>query len=90
MVVLLITRMVSVSSMIAAVSLPFFLWYGNVLGDYTIYITAFAALVALFVVIKHKTNIQRIIKGTESKLPLFAPKKEEEPEDQKAKEAKAS
>ena len=78
MVVLLITRMVSVSSMIAAVSLPFFLWYGNVLGDYTIYITAFAALVALFVVIKHKTNIQRIIKGTESKLPLFAPKKSQE------------
>ena len=78
LVVLLITRMVSVSSMTAAAALPFFLWYGNVLGDYTIYITVFAALIALFVIIKHKTNIQRIIKGTESKLPLFAPKKEEE------------
>lgn len=74
MIVLLATRMVSVSSMIAAVSLPFFLWYGKVLGDYTIYITIFAALVAAFVVFKHKSNIQRILKGTESKLPLFAPK----------------
>ena len=80
MVVLLITRMVSVSSMVAAVSLPFFLWYGNVLGDYTIYITVFASLIALFVVYKHKTNIQRIIKGTESKLPLFAPKRNQDNE----------
>ena len=78
LVVLLITRMVSVSSMTAATALPFFLWYGNVLGDYTIYITVFAALIALFVIYKHKSNILRIIKGTESKLPLFAPKTEKE------------
>jgi glycerol-3-phosphate acyltransferase PlsY len=78
LVVLLITRMVSVSSMTAATALPFFLWYGNVLGDYTIYITVFAAVIALFVIYKHKSNILRIIKGTESKLPLFAPKTEKE------------
>ncbi len=77
-VVLVITRMVSISSMLAAISLPFFLWYGNVLGDYTIYIVVFASLVAAFVVYKHKSNIQRILKGTESKLPLFTPKKEVE------------
>ena len=86
LVVLLITRMVSVSSMIAATSLPFFLWYGNVLGDYTIYITVFAALVAIFVIVKHKTNIQRILKGTESKLPLFAPKKEKQNSEQQSAE----
>lgn len=74
LIVLLITRMVSISSIIAATSLPFFLWYGNVLGEYTIYITVFGALVALFVIVKHKSNIQRILKGTESKLPLFATK----------------
>lgn len=76
LIVLVITRMVSVSSMLAAASLPFLMWYGNVLGSYTIYITVFSAIVAIFVIYKHKSNIQRIINGTESKLPWFSQKKE--------------
>ena len=75
-IVLVITRMVSVSSMLAAASLPFLMWYGNVLGSYTIYITVFSAIVAVFVIYKHKSNIQRIINGTESRLPWFSAKKE--------------
>ncbi len=74
LVVLFITRMVSISSILAAISLPFFLWYGNVLGVYCPYITGFAAVVALFVTYKHKSNIQRILKGTEAKLPFFKEK----------------
>ena len=77
-IVLVITRMVSVSSMLAAASLPFLMWYGNVLGSYTIYITVFSAIVAVFVIYKHKSNIQRIINGTESRLPWFSAKKEKE------------
>ena len=52
LIVLLITRMVSISSIIASISLPFYLWYGNVLGEYNIYITIFGAIVAIFVTIK--------------------------------------
>ena len=83
LIVLLITRMVSVSSMTAAAALPFFLWYGNVLGEYTIYITIFAAIIAIFVIFKHKTNIHRIINGTESKLPFFSKKKDIKTDEQK-------
>lgn len=74
LLVLLITRMVSVSSIVAATALPFYLWHGKVLGEYNLYITTFSAVIALFVIIKHKTNIQRLIKGTESKLPFFTKK----------------
>lgn len=77
LIVLLITRMVSISSIIASIALPFFLWYGRVLGEYNIYITVFGAIIAIFVTYKHKSNINRIINGTESKLPLFANKKVE-------------
>ena len=83
LIVLVITRMVSVSSMLAAASLPFLMWYGNVLGNYTIYITIFSAIVAIFVIYKHKSNIQRIINGTESKLPWFSQKKEKASQESK-------
>lgn len=83
LIVLVITRMVSVSSMLAAASLPFLMWYGNVLGSYTIYITVFSAIVAIFVIYKHKSNIQRIINGTESKLPWFSQKKEKASQESK-------
>ncbi len=76
MVVLLLCRMVSVSSIMAALSLPCFIWYNHELGVYNPYITGFAVAVALFVTYKHKSNISRIIKGTEAKLPLFSPKAE--------------
>lgn len=84
LIVLVITRMVSVSSMLAAASLPFLMWYGNVLGSYTIYITVFSAIVAIFVIYKHKSNIQRIINGTESKLPWLSQKKEKASQESKA------
>lgn len=83
---LLLTRMVSVSSIVAATALPFYLWQGEVLGEYNPYITGFSIIIALFVIIKHKTNIQRLIKGTESKLPFFAPK-DSSIESEKAKKA---
>ena len=71
MVVLFACRMVSVSSMTAAVSLPFFIWYNHELGDYNQYILGFSIFVAIFVIYKHKSNIQRLVKGEEAKLPFF-------------------
>lgn len=70
------TRMVSVSSVVAAASLPCFIGYYNELGSYNIYLTVFASLVAAFVIYKHKANILRVIKGEESKLSWFGKTKE--------------
>lgn len=70
MIALFASRMVSLSSILAAVALPVFVSSFNEMGHtYTPYLTGFAALVALFVIFKHKTNIQRIVKGEEAKLP---------------------
>lgn len=65
------TRYVSLASILAAVSLPVSSWF--------LYrspvVTGVAALIAAFVVIRHRTNIQRLLAGTESK---FAKKKPED------------
>ncbi len=69
MATLLISRMVSLSSVLAAGLLPVFIFQFNELGPvYNPYITGFAVFVATFVIFKHKTNLQRIIKGEEAKL----------------------
>lgn len=69
MITLLLSRMVSLSSILAAALLPVFVFLFKEPGpDYNLYLTAFAAIVAFFVIFKHKTNIQRILKGEESKL----------------------
>ncbi|MDD3001128.1 MAG: glycerol-3-phosphate 1-O-acyltransferase PlsY [Candidatus Riflebacteria bacterium] len=74
--VLFITRMVSVSSVLAAASLPCFIGYYKELGSYNIYLTVFASVVAAFVIYKHKTNIIRVLSGKESKLSWFGKAKE--------------
>jgi len=77
LLVLIASGMVSLGSIIAAASLPFFIFYFQELGIvYTPYLTAFAGLVAAFVVFKHKTNIQRILKGQESKIGDKKPTKD--------------
>ncbi len=66
--VFLLTRYVSLSSMIGAVSLPIFIYllYGNI--PYTV----FGGIIAILIIIRHKSNIERLINGTETK---FEPKK---------------
>lgn len=69
---LIISRMVSLSSIFAAGSLPLFVYYFKELGPvYNPYLTVFSAVVAVFVIYKHKTNVQRIFAGSESKLSWF-------------------
>jgi glycerol-3-phosphate acyltransferase PlsY len=65
------TRYVSLASILAAVSLPVSSWF---LYRSPI-ITGVAGLIAAFVVIRHRANIQRLLAGTESK---FAKKKPED------------
>lgn len=76
LVVLALTRYVSVASIAAAISLPLGVWCSNVIrhhSDKTLIIVA-AALGALGIY-KHKANIQRLCKGTEHR---FGKKKDSE------------
>lgn len=64
LVLVLLTRYVSLGSIVAAVCAPFFAWY---FAYPTAYIF-FAAFAGFFVVIKHRENIKRLLAGTESKI----------------------
>lgn len=57
------TRYVSVASIAAAVSLPFGTWFTT--GD--LKLTIVAAAMGSLAIYKHKTNIQRLMTGTESR-----------------------
>ena len=61
--------MVSLGSILGAAALPFFIFYFAELGPvYSPYLTGFSTVVAAFIIYKHKANIQRILKGEESRL----------------------
>lgn len=55
------TRYVSLASIIAAASLPLSAW----LRDRPAILVALAALIALFVIVRHRENIRRLANGTE-------------------------
>ena len=59
-----LTRYVSVGSIAASAALPFATWATT--RDWTL--TLVTATMAAFVIYKHKTNIQRLIKGTENRI----------------------
>ena len=61
------SRYVSLASLVAAVVLPVAAWF---LGRPPV-LVGFAALIAVFVLIRHRANIQRLIAGTENR---FTPK----------------
>jgi glycerol-3-phosphate acyltransferase PlsY len=61
---LFISKYVALSSIAAAVSLPLILKIFN----YPDTIVLFSVLIAVIVVIRHLSNIKRILKGTESKI----------------------
>jgi glycerol-3-phosphate acyltransferase PlsY len=69
MIVLYLTRFVSLSSILASLAFPvFILVIFNV--DNNAY-RVFAIAVALLVIITHQKNIGRLISGSESKVPIF-------------------
>lgn len=59
-----ITRYVSVGSMLAAVSIPVSFYFLKLSKPYII----FAVVVAVFAIYKHRSNIKRLISGTELKI----------------------
>jgi acyl phosphate:glycerol-3-phosphate acyltransferase len=66
-VVLAISRYVSVSSIVAAFSFPIFAWF-LVAGSRPPFFFVAGALVSLLIIVKHHTNIRRLIDGTEVRI----------------------
>lgn len=67
--VLLSTRIVSLSSMLAGVSFPLIL--NLVLGNTNPVLSSFSVIVAILLLITHRKNIKRLINREESKIKLF-------------------
>jgi glycerol-3-phosphate acyltransferase PlsY len=69
LLVLFLTRYVSLSSIIAGIALPIcVLWIWN---DDVVFYRVFAVLVACLIILTHQKNIIKILKGSESRVPIF-------------------
>ena len=66
LIIVLSTRYVSLGAMLACLSVPFAQYFLIGLGGYLEFITAL--LCALLVIVRHESNIRRLLKGQESKL----------------------
>jgi glycerol-3-phosphate acyltransferase PlsY len=69
LIVLYLTRFVSLSSILAGVSFMIFILF--IFNEKETLYRVFAVLVALMVVLTHQKNIGRILKGTESKVHIL-------------------
>ncbi len=68
-IVLYLTRYVSLSSILGAIMLPIsVLWIWN---EHEIMYRVFALLVAFMVILTHQKNIGRILRGVENRIPIF-------------------
>lgn len=69
LLVLFLTRYVSLSSILAGIALPVcVLWIWN--DDVAVY-RMFAVLVALMILFTHQKNIIKLLRGNESRVPIF-------------------
>ena len=68
-VTLITTRFVSLSSMLASVAFMVLILF--IFHEKETTYRLFAILVALMVIVTHQKNISRLLKGTESKVPMF-------------------
>jgi glycerol-3-phosphate acyltransferase PlsY len=69
LLVLYLTRYVSLSSILASIALPVFVL--AVFNEREHLYRIFAVAVALLVIFTHQKNIGRILKGNESKVPIL-------------------
>ena len=68
-IVFVLTRYVSLASICASFALPFSAWFTNE----SVSIIVITAALAVLAIYKHKTNIKRLLNGTESRLALKKP-----------------
>ncbi len=69
LIVLFLTRFVSLSSMLAGVAFAVFILF--IWNEKEPFYRVFAVAVALMVILTHQKNINRLLKGTESKVPIL-------------------
>jgi glycerol-3-phosphate acyltransferase PlsY len=69
LLVLYLTRFVSLSSILAGVAFAIFILY--IFDDHVTLYRAFSIIVAVLIILTHQKNINRLIKGTESKVPIL-------------------
>lgn len=69
LLVLFLTRFVSLSSILASVAFAIFILF--IFNEREPLYRVFAVAVALMVILTHQKNINRILKGTESKVPIL-------------------
>lgn len=69
LLVLYLTRFVSLSSILASVAFAVFILY--IFDAHETLYRAFAIAVALLVILTHQKNITRLLKGNESKVPIL-------------------
>lgn len=69
LLMLFLTRYVSLSSIIASIAFPILILY--IFNEPEVYYRIFAIAVALMVVLTHQKNIFRLLNGNENKVPLF-------------------
>ena len=75
--VFVLTRIISISSICAAAALPVIvgvLWSSRSNPDW-IYATVMVSIIALFIIFNHRSNISRLLAGTEKKLTIGGKKK---------------
>jgi glycerol-3-phosphate acyltransferase PlsY len=67
--VLYLTRFVSLSSILASIAFAVFILF--IFNEKEPLYRVFAVAVALMVIFTHQKNINRLLKGTESKVPIL-------------------
>ncbi len=65
--VLVVSRLVSLASILGAASFPIFAWF-LVRGEKPAFFIAVQAIVAFLIIAKHHQNIRRLLTGTESRI----------------------
>ena len=73
LVAVFLTRYVSLGSILGAVAAPIFAWWLN----YPISYQLFVVFIAVFVIFRHRENIQRLIQGRENKVGRISTSEED-------------
>lgn len=69
LLVLFLTRFVSLSSILSSIAFTIFILF--VFNDHVTLYKVFSIAVALIVILTHQKNINRLLSGTENKVPIF-------------------
>lgn len=64
-IVLIVTRYVSLASIISAASIPFFFRF---LAHASLWINVWSIAIALAVIVRHHQNVRRLVEGSERKI----------------------